>query len=118
MPTEFAGWSRPNARFTGIIYLLYFVTAIGGELFLRGIVIPGDADSTARNLLAHQWSFQAGVAIGLASTAGYLALTGLLYRLFAPVIDTFLRPPHSSVLSAAPFSLLLPCFAFCPSHYS
>jgi len=83
MPTEFAG--RSNARFTGIIYLLYFVTAIGGELFLKGIVIPGNADSTASNLIAHQSRFQIGVAIGLASTATYLTLTGLFYRLFAPV---------------------------------
>jgi len=85
MQAEFAGSSRPNARFTGIIYLLYFVTAIGGELLLRGIVSPENADSTASNLAAHRLRFQIGVGVGLASTATYLALTGLFYRLFSAV---------------------------------
>jgi hypothetical protein len=118
MPTEFARSSRPNARFTGIIYLLYFVTAIGGELLLRGIVIPGNADSTASDLIAHPSRFQVGVAIGLASTAAYLALTGLFYRLFAPV--------NRYLSAAAAFFSIVGCailatatlFAFCPSHYS
>jgi len=111
---EFAGSSRPNARFTGIIYLLYFVTAIGGELFLRGIVVPGNADSTASNLLAHQSRFQIGVAIGLASTATYLALTGLLYRLFAPVnrylsaIAAFFSIVGCAILAAATLFRVLP----------
>jgi len=85
MHSGFAGSSRPNARFTGIIYFLYFATAVGGELFLRGIVESDNAELTAANLLAHGSRFQIGVGTGLVSTIAYLGLTGLFYRLFAPV---------------------------------
>ena len=85
MQSGFAGSSGPNARFAGIIYLLYFATAVGGELFLRGIVLSGNADLTAANLLAHETRFQMGVGTGLVSILVYLGLTGLFYRLFAPV---------------------------------
>src|SRR5690242_17517910 len=85
MQTGFAKSSGPNARLAGTIYLLYFATAVGGELFLRGIVLSGNADVTAANLLAHETRFQLGVATGLLSTLTYLGLTGLFYRLFAPV---------------------------------
>jgi hypothetical protein len=85
MKTRFAGSSGPNARSSGIIYLPYFATAVGGELFLRGIAVSGNADLTAANLLAHETRFQIGVATGLVSTLAYLGLTGLFYRLFAPV---------------------------------
>jgi hypothetical protein len=85
MQSGFAGSSGPNARFAGIIYLVYFATAVGGELFLRGIVLSGNADLTAANLLAHETRFQMGVGTGLVSTLAYLGLTGLFYRLFAPV---------------------------------
>jgi Domain of unknown function (DUF4386) len=81
-------WSaecRPYARFTGCIYLLYFVTAVSGELLLTGIVTHGDAPATAAKLVQYQTRFQAGLAVGLLSTVFYIALTGLFYRLFAPV---------------------------------
>ena len=85
MQTRNPGSSASNARFTGFIYLLYFATALGGELFLRGIVLSDNAGSTAANLLAHDMRFQIGVGIGLVSTLLYLGVIGLFYRLFAPV---------------------------------
>ena len=44
---------RPRARITGVIYLLYFLTAVLG-------VVDGDAASTANNILAHQPLFRLG----------------------------------------------------------
>jgi hypothetical protein len=76
---------RPSARITGVVYLLYFLTAILGELFLKGIVVDGDATATATNLLAHQSLFQLGLATGLIATALYIAVTALFYGLFKPV---------------------------------
>ena len=43
---------RFRARMTGFVYLLYFVTAVLGEFFLRGLVVDGDAAATANNLAA------------------------------------------------------------------
>jgi len=58
---------RPRARLTGVVYLLYFLTAISGEVFVgRGRLVLYDAV----NLIAH---------------AFYIALTLLFFYLFKPV---------------------------------
>jgi hypothetical protein len=76
---------RPSARITGVVYLLYFLTAVIGGFFMRGIVVDGDAAATADNLLAHQPLFRLGIATGLLATACYIAVTALFYELFKPV---------------------------------
>src|SRR5580700_815539 len=58
---------RPRARLTSVVYLLYFLTAISGEVFVgRGRLVLYDAV----NLIAH---------------ALYIAVTLLFYYLFKPV---------------------------------
>jgi len=77
--------TRPRARITGVVYLLYFLTAVSGELFLKGLVVDGDAAATANNILAHESLFRLGLATGLIATACYVAVTALLYDLFNPI---------------------------------
>jgi len=79
---------RPRARVTGVVYSLYFLTAVLGEFFLRGLVVDGDAAATANNILAHQPLFRLGFATGLIATACYIAVTALFYDLFKPVNRT------------------------------
>jgi Domain of unknown function (DUF4386) len=85
---------RTRARLTGGVYLLYFVTAILGEVFLQQAGLSGlsptgsDAATLARNLQSNQGSYQLGVAIGLISTVLYVAVTSLFYLLFRPVSRT------------------------------
>ena len=90
---------RPRARITGVVYLLYFLTAVFGEFLLRGLVVDGDAAATATNILAHQPLFRLGLATGLIATACYIAVTALFYGLFKPV-------NRSLSLLAAFFSLV------------
>jgi Domain of unknown function (DUF4386) len=90
---------RPRARLTGVVYLFYFLTAVLGEVFLRGMVVEGDAAATANNILGHQALFRLGLATGLISTASYIAVTALFYDLFKPV-------NRSLSLLAAFFSLV------------
>jgi hypothetical protein len=72
---------RLKARITGAVYLLYFLTAISGEVFVgRGRLVLYDAV----NLIAHSF---------------YIAVTLLFYYLFKPV-------SRSLSLLAAVFSLL------------
>jgi len=86
MMERIAGASpRPRARITGVVYLLYFLTAISAVLFVKGLVVSGDAAATANNILAHEPSFRLGFAVGLIGTALYIALTVLFYDLFKPV---------------------------------
>jgi hypothetical protein len=76
---------RPGARITGVVYLLYFLMAVLGELFLRGLVVSGNGAAAANNILAHQSLFRLGWATGLIATALYIAVTALFYGLFKPV---------------------------------
>jgi hypothetical protein len=39
---------RPRARITGVVYLLYFLTAILAVFFIKGLVVSGDAAATAK----------------------------------------------------------------------
>ena len=58
---------RPKARITGVVYLLYFLTAISAEVFVgRGRLVIYDAVS----LIAH---------------AFYIAVTLIFYYMFKPV---------------------------------
>jgi hypothetical protein len=76
---------RPKAWITGVVYLLYFLTAICATLFVKGLVVSDDAAATANNILAHEPSFRLGFAVGLIGTALYITLTVRLYDLFKPV---------------------------------
>src|SRR5450432_3516977 len=93
--------ASPRARTTGVVYLLYFVTAIVGQLFLKGIVVAGDAAATAGNILAHGPLFRLGIATGLIATACYVAMTVLFYDL--------LKPVHRSLSLLAAFFGLVGC---------
>jgi hypothetical protein len=84
---------------TGVIYLFYFLTAVLGELFMKGLIVDGDAKATAANLLAHESLFRLGFATGLISIACYIAVTARFYELFKPV-------NRSLSLVAAFFSLV------------
>ncbi len=90
---------RPRVRVTSVVYLLYFLTVMSAEFFVKGIVVPGNAAATANNILAHESLFRVGFAINLIATALYIAVTALFYDLFKPV-------NRSLSLLAAFFSLV------------
>ena len=86
MPDPTAATSmRPYARTTGVVYLLYFVTAIVGALCAKGLVVYDAAAATARNILAHEFSYRLSFSVSLIANAFYVALVVLLYELFRPV---------------------------------
>ena len=93
------GSPRPTPRMIGVVWMLYFLTAILGGLISKGLVVSTDAAATATNLLAHASQYRASVEVGLFANALYVALTALLYGLFAPV-------NRSISLTAALFSLV------------
>jgi hypothetical protein len=71
---------RSRARVTGVVYLLFFVTAVLGAYF---------TPATPPAILAHESAFWVGYTLTLTSTALYVALTALLYQLFWPVSRSF-----------------------------
>lgn len=108
----------PNARITGVVYLLYFLTAIAAVVLVRGLVVLDDAAATANNILTHESLLRSGFAVGLIGTALYVAVTGLFYQLFKPVNRSLAllavlfsvvgctMQAADSLLQAAPFVIL------------
>jgi hypothetical protein len=77
---------RFKARMAGVFYVLTALTSVIGESFIPGrLVKPGDAVTTANNILAHQNLFQLGFAALLIAVVFSIALTALFYELFKPV---------------------------------
>lgn len=80
---------QPYARTAGALYLIVIVFGIGAELFVRGnILVPGDAATTARNILASESVFRLGFAGDSLVFLADVAIAVLLYVLLAPVSKT------------------------------
>jgi hypothetical protein len=79
---------RPGARITGVVYLLYFVTAISAEVFVG-----------QTRLVAYD-------AINLIAYAFYIAVTLLFYYMFKPANRSLLCSRHSSVSRDASMKFL------------
>ena len=59
--------TSPTARGTGLIYLLYFATAIPGLVLMRELVAPNDAAATVHAILTHEVLYRLGTAFDIAS---------------------------------------------------
>lgn len=83
---------RTRGRIAGGVYLLYFVTAVLGAVVAPAISGLGgtstDAAATAHYVVTHGTSVRVAFALGVISTAFYVALMVLFYRLFKPVSRT------------------------------
>ncbi|HJQ10283.1 MAG TPA: DUF4386 domain-containing protein [Gemmatimonadaceae bacterium] len=90
---------RGIARSAGVVWLLYFLISSVGLALMKGIVVAGDAATTAANLHAHPAMFQAGSSLTLLGDCVYIALTVLLYAVFR-------RVDRNLALLAAAFSLI------------
>lgn len=112
------------ARLGGVLYVVIIVAGIFGEMFVRGsIVVPGDAPATARNLLASQALWRAGIAGDLLMHVCDLGVVWVLYVLLRPVsrnlalLAVFFVLVQSAVLVANKLTLLLPLFLLGDASY-
>lgn len=76
---------RFRARMAGFFAFLMFVSGGLGTFARRGIIVSGDAATTAANILAHQSMYLMGFADDLLVVATYVAVVGLFYRMLKPV---------------------------------
>jgi hypothetical protein len=75
-----------TARVAGSFWFLSAVATGFGLLYVRSrLVVFGDATETARNLLAHELLFRAGIFTNIVSQLLYLLLGLALFRLFREV---------------------------------
>jgi hypothetical protein len=88
-----------KARMGGACWLMCFLTSIFPLVVSGKLVVPGDAATTASNLLANEGLFLSGTALLLVSTAFYVGATLFVYEVLRPV-------NRSLSLLAAFFSLV------------
>lgn len=75
----------PKARLAGVFWLLTILTGVGSMLAHQGLIVSGNATTTASNILANQTRFTAGVTAHILATCCYLGVTVLIYQLFKHV---------------------------------
>ncbi len=104
-----------NARVAGAAYLVTIIAGMFAEVFARATIrVPGDAATTAANILTHDSLYRLSIFADLVMLASYVVVTALLYELFKPggrslsLIAAFLSLTGIALLSAATGLLAAP----------
>jgi len=96
-----------TARLAGFLYLLVSLLAIFGILYVPSkLIVPGDAATTADNLLTSESLFRLAIASGLLASIGMALVVLVLYQLLKPVNRTASRLMVVFVLLAVPIDML------------
>lgn len=80
-------WLTDNpGRRAGFLYLILLVLGPFSLLYVPGkLIVPGDAATTARNILASESLFRLSIVAGLAASIAFVFLARSLYRLLSSV---------------------------------
>ena len=112
------------ARMGGILYLLIIVTGVLSELFTQGtLVVPGDAVSTANNIMASRSLWRVGIAGDILMHVFDIPLMLIFYILLKPVnknlalLAVLFNLVQSAVLVANSLNLLMPLFLLGNADY-
>jgi hypothetical protein len=74
------------ARIGGALYLIIIIVGLFGEAFVRDrLIVSGDADATAANILSHETLWRFHIAAELVLLICAVALLMILYLLLKPV---------------------------------
>lgn len=75
-----------TAKTAGLLYLLVIVFGMFAELYVNlKLIVPGDASTTAQNILDSEFLYRIGFMSGLFHHTSFLMLVLVLYKLFKPV---------------------------------
>ena len=85
---------KKTARVAGFLYLMVIVFGVFAEFFVRQrLIVPGDAATTANNIMAFESLFRIGFVSDLIQVTFWLLLPLPLYKLLKPV-----NKNHASVM--------------------
>jgi len=79
---------NPNktARIAGILYLIAIPLFIFSRMYVpSNLIVPGDAATTANNIMASEGLFRAGIIAWIIGQTTYILLPLVLYKLLKPV---------------------------------
>jgi len=94
--------ARKTARTAGCLYLLLAVTGGFSMLYVPSLVAPGDATTTASNIVRSETLFRIGIVSGLICQVVFIFLVLALYRLLKDVDNTHASVMVALVIAAVP----------------
>jgi hypothetical protein len=96
-----------TARLAGALYLALMPFGFFGIIYVPSVlVVPGDAATTSRNILASEWLFRSGTVSHLISQVIFIFLVLALYRLLEPVNKSRAMLMVALALPAVPIAFL------------
>jgi hypothetical protein len=126
MKTRTASETSPQvyARTAGILYLVIIIAGALGQIFIRGkLIVPGDAASTAGNLMASQSLWRVGIAGDILMHIFDVPVMLALYLLLKPVnknlatLAILFNLIQTAVLVVNKLNLLAPLFLLGNAEY-
>ncbi|NNF13624.1 MAG: DUF4386 domain-containing protein [Gemmatimonadetes bacterium] len=106
---------RWYARAAGVGYLAIIATGIFAEFFVRsGLVVRGDASTTAANIRASEMLFRSGIASEFVMLASDVFVALALYVVFcsvnraAAMLAAFFRLAHASIVGVNILNMYVP----------
>jgi len=98
---------QKTARVAAFVFLIIFFLGMSAELFIRlGMIVPGDAAATVRNIAASEALFRLSLVSDLIRQTLLMALTLILYKLLKPVNKTIAALMVIFYLVCVPVSML------------
>jgi len=98
---------QKTARVAAFVFVLIFILGMSTELFIRpGMIVPGDAAATVKNIAASEALFRLSLVSDLIRQALLMILPLVLYKLFKPVDKTIAALMVIFALIFVPISLL------------
>jgi len=99
------------ARICGVLYLYIIVAGMFAELFVRSkLIVPGDASTTAANIMSHESLFRLGFSGELLHLVCDVGVAMILYALLRPIdsnvalLAAFMRLACDVILAMASLS--------------
>jgi hypothetical protein len=95
------------ARVAAFVFLIIFFLGMSSELFIRpGMIVPGDAAATVKNIAASEALFRLSLVSDLIRQALLMLLPLILYKLLKPVNKTIASLMVIFALVCVPISML------------
>ena len=103
--------TKKAARLAGLLYLIWIITGLYGLIYVPSkIMVRGDTVATANNILANEFLFRTYILNGLISSAIWVFLVLVLYRLFKEVNERQAKLLVALVIVQIPVDFLMEAF--------
>jgi hypothetical protein len=105
------GSLKKTARFAGLLYLVWIITGLFAQFYVPAqINMRGDAATTAKNVLSHEFLFRTSIINDLVSCTLWVFMVLVLYRLFKHVNERQAKFLVALVIVQIPVAFILEAF--------